>query len=314
MGTRALSKFVLLSAIYTLFHSSPLCAQIPRRLQQCLPYPTLAQEINDMDEEVEAKIHANVPKVVVDNIRLRTSAHLPNSTREQLVASLKHREFDDDYNWLDSVRDIVRSSWMDLGYYSAKVTANAKHIGGDAEHQHFSLTVRVHEGPQYRLGNIRFRDADSPAAPTVFPSEKLRKLVPQQDGEIFNVRRIREGVDALTKLFGSEGYIDFTATPEMDADPRRQRISIVMELQEGPQFRVGKMKVLGLEPSTENLLKSKLKPGDLFNFQVVDDFYKENKALLPADASTVDDQLQLDARKGTVDLLLDFRSCPQFQN
>jgi hypothetical protein len=41
--------------------------------------------------------------------------------------------------------------------------------------------------------------------------------------------------------------------------------------------------VFGLDPKMELLFKSKLKTGDIFNSQVVEDFLRQNAAVLPPD-------------------------------
>jgi outer membrane protein assembly factor BamA len=46
----------------------------------------------------------------------------------------------------------------------------------------------------------------------------LRKLVPLEEGDIFNVTKIRESLDAMKKLYSSFEYINFAATPITDVD------------------------------------------------------------------------------------------------
>ncbi len=84
----------------------------------------------------------------------------------------------------------------------------------------------------------------------------------------------------------------------------------MLDLDEQKQFRVGKVEILGLEPTTESILRSKLKPGDIFNYQVIDAFLKENKSALPPDASPKEIERHHDVQNGTVDLVFDFRTCP----
>ena len=67
MSPSKVLKFSLLAVTYTLFFSPPIGAQLPRRLKRCLPYPTLADEIREMKEEVEAKtLH---PRVIIDAVK-----------------------------------------------------------------------------------------------------------------------------------------------------------------------------------------------------------------------------------------------------
>ncbi|HLB88357.1 MAG TPA: POTRA domain-containing protein [Terriglobales bacterium] len=299
MGRRTARQFVLLGVIYTLFCSPPICAQFPQRLKRCSPYPTLAEEISAIRAETPH------PKVIIDTVRFEGATHLPDSVLEQLIASVKQQEFEADSDWIGELEEVgIRGTWQQQGYFHAKVTAKVQPVGGDSTHERFSVTVHVDEGPQYRLGDIRF------VGETVFPPEELRKLIPLREGELFNVAKIRDGIEALRKMYRSKGYIDFVAGPETEVDDVRQCISLVMEVQEGPRFRVRRVEVIGLDPRMETLLRSKLKSGEPFNPELVDDFYKENKSVLPPEVSPQDMEVYRNVRNSMVDLVFDFWTCP----
>jgi hypothetical protein len=51
-------RIVLPGVVVTLLHLSPTCAQLPPRLERCLPNPTYAHEVRDMDEEAAAQMEA----------------------------------------------------------------------------------------------------------------------------------------------------------------------------------------------------------------------------------------------------------------
>lgn len=311
MDRRTVLPFVLLGVIHVLLCCSPISAQIPQRLERCLPYPTLAEEIKDMQDEITAK-EGKPPqrKVVIDAVKFDGPIHLPDSVREQLISELKQQEFDEDRDWLRVIQEVpIRGAWQNQGYFKVASTAEAQVISDDSNIQHVSVTVHVDEGLQYRLGELTLREASDPAKPLSFSVEELRKLISLREGDLFSAEKIRECFEALKKFYGSNGYVDFTASPFEDIDDATQRISLVLDLDEQKQFRVGKVEALGLYRATESILRSKLKPGDIFNDQVIKDFLEENKSALPADASTRDVKLQLDVRNGTVDVVFDFRTC-----
>lgn len=315
MGMQVASRFFLRAVVCVVFSCPAIHAQIPHRLERCLPYPSFAEEIEEANQEAGQK--APKPRVVIiEDAEFEGPIHLSEAGREKLIADLRQHRPPADSKWIEAVEEVgVRGAWQDEGYFRANGRVKARVLYADAEAQHVSLTIAVDEGLQYRLNDIRFREAD-PRDPELFPTAELRKLIPLNDGELFNVERIREGLDALRKFYGSKGYIDFTAEPLMDFDDVRQRVSLVLNLDEQKQFRVGKIEILGLDPKTEALLRSKLKPGDVFNFQIVEDFYKDNKTLLPPDASPADDEVvrKRNVIEGTVDLVFDFRTCPSPQD
>jgi outer membrane protein assembly factor BamA len=319
MWRRGYLLFTLACIVCVLLCGSPISAQLSRRLDRCLPYPTLADEIDDMREEVRAKIAATagapaVPRtVVIDDVKFDGPTHLPDATRERLVAELKLRTFEADSGWLEEVQAVsIRSAWLDAGFFKVAPTATVQVIGTDPAVQHVWLMVHLDEGLQYRLGDVGFRSSD-PTAPLVFSNEELRKLLQMREGDLLSADKIREALDAMRRLYGSHGFIDFVATPITYIDDERARVSLMIEVDQQKQFRFGKIEAFGLDPQAENLLKSTLKAGDICNIQLIKDFLTDNKSSLPPDVSFEDIEFHSDVRDGTVDLRFNFQTCPQLQ-
>lgn len=300
--------------LYRLLFASPICAQLPRSLERCLPYPTLAQEIQDMRAEVEFKTRVAHPKIVINDVRFDSSPHLSAAVREHLIASLKLREFDDDTRWVyDLEMTNFRGAWQDQGYFNVKVSVKPKLLRRDSAGIHVSLAVHAEEALQYKLGKIELRYAGTPDPGADLPApDELRKLIPLRDGEILNAEKIRQGLEEIRKLFGSKGYIDFTPEPLFDVNNAKRSISLVVELDTQQQYRVGDVRIFGLNPKLESILRSKLKQGEPFNNQPVWEFYEEYKSVLPPNPS-FDAQLFRDMKNGTISMIFDFRTCAQIE-
>jgi outer membrane protein assembly factor BamA len=318
MWQRRYLLFALACMTYVLLRSPRSSAQISRRLDRCLPYPSLADEINGMRDEVHAKIDANAaPKtaqltVVIDEVKFDGPTHLPGSAQEQLFAELKQGTFKADSRWLEETQWSIRGAWAGEGYYKAEPSARAVVISTDETVQHILLTVHVDEGLQYRLGNIQFRTSDLDD-PLIFSSDELRKLVHLQEGDILRAKEIREALDAMKGLYGFHGYIDVVFTPLMEFDDERSRVSLVLAVDQQKQFRLGKVEIFGPDPQTENLLQSMLRPGDVYQYQIVENFLKEHKSSLPPDVSLEDIDFHRNVKNGTVDIRFNFQTCDQLQ-
>src|SRR5260370_17718731 len=82
--------------------SLPVRAQLPPRLERCLPYPTLADEIRDMtatgaEETVKAK-------ATVDDVRIEGATYLPSHVQRQLTISIFETDFvGESANWLGAL-------------------------------------------------------------------------------------------------------------------------------------------------------------------------------------------------------------------
>ena len=256
------------------------------------------------------------PKVIVDSVVFDGPTSLPASIQEQLVADLKeHAALSSGSEWLEDWNEAaVRGAWQDQGFFKMTSTAKAQIVSSDASEQHVSVIVHVDEGMRYRLRDIRFRKSSdgwsSGNEVLAFPPEELRKRVPLTEGELFRANQIREGLDSLKKLYGSYGYLNFVTVPITEVDDRNGMISLILELDEGKQFRVRTVEVQGLDPQTKGALKWRLQPGDLFNYEFFKDFFTDNENILPSGASPLNAELSKNEKSGTVDIKFVFPSCP----
>jgi outer membrane protein assembly factor BamA len=233
--------------------------------------------------------------------------HLPPADVAQIITEANQNKLNaDDSNWIEEFADIgLRGAWMNHGFYNVKVSAEARSLGGNSSNERFLVTVHLNEGLQYRLGDIRF------VGDTRISEAELRPVVPIRSGELFDVSLVRAAIQALSKLYSSRGYIDFTAVPDAEIDDNLQRISLAFQLDPQKQFRVGKVEIVALDPRLEARLRGLVRPGEIYNSEAVADFFKENKSVLPSGLSLTDDiHVLRNVKAGIVDLTFDFRTCP----
>src|SRR5215467_7883147 len=101
--------------------TSASLAQMPRRLEDCLPIPTLAQELRQMRAEREA---SEPPKrrIIVQRLLFKGPTTLPPSERRLISASMMKRSFiDNQYDWTDELLERIRDQWQQRGYFKAVV-------------------------------------------------------------------------------------------------------------------------------------------------------------------------------------------------
>src|SRR5579862_348351 len=251
--TRRFTSFLLwLGLIYVLACPSPLRGQSTTSPAPCTsPTSTTHENAEPTGEKVPQKI-------IVDNVVFEGSLSLPVSIRDQVIADLMQKRYTVDTQVLEEWNEVsVRSAWTDEGFFEMMSTLKTQIIFGDATERHVSVLVHIDEGIQYRLKDIRFRkyddgddsvrsdsddavDTGKPAlrrkapddaghlasAELAFPPEELRTLVPLNDGDLLSTKQIKEGLDALKRLYGSHGYINCVAIPLTEADDSNGTISL----------------------------------------------------------------------------------------
>jgi outer membrane protein assembly factor BamA len=312
-------RFVLIAGACSVFSSPSVRAQLPPRLERCLPYPTLAQEIDVMRQHTELRIAVSAPRIVFVSVDFQGETRLPQTLQTQLTTSLKRRRAQfygfDPAPLLDEFQEVaVRGALRERGYFNAQVDAEFHLLGADPRERRYSVTFRVTDGLQYRLGDVLVKNTSEPTFPTVFPPAQLRKLVPLRRGEPFNVSKIRDGLETIMSLYGSRGYLDATVAPDTIVDDDQAVISLILNVDEQTQYRIGEVNVFTSNPRVETLLRELLKPGEVFNPKVVDHFMVQYKSILPVGVSKDDVRMSKDVKNGKIDISLDFWACPLVQN
>lgn len=256
------------------------------------------------------------PKVVIDAVELKGTL-LPEAAQERLVTSLKQHEYEEDSDWVKdleiTVADAESEGWPDRenqGYLGFSVSAEWKPLRREQGMLHVLVTVCVNEGQQKRLDKIEFRYVKEQSVPPVFNSNDLRELIPLEDGEIYNRDKYWAGLSAMKRAYSDRGFIDFNVMPTMELDQVNQTVSLVMDVNEGPQYRWGNVRVIGLDPNLETILRSKVTAGSPASPKPIRDFYQEYKSLLPVGASPESVKWQSDAKRAIVDLTFDFSTPP----
>ncbi len=94
-----------------------------------------------------------------------------------------------------------------------------------------AVSLQVHEGQQYRLGGITFKNNRA-----IRSEQVLRSLFAIKDGDVFNVAQVSEGLEKLNAAYRQFGYINFTSVPDTRFNEEDQTISLDVDLDEGKQF------------------------------------------------------------------------------
>jgi len=306
-----------LLSVALLFVAYIPCAfgQLPKRLEKCLPYPTLAQEIREMQPE-PARVRVHVIRVEFDS-----NDGIPADAQQEISTELQGHLFqpEADSAYLKDLADEIAEVWggealRKRGYFKTTATAKLTALQREGEDISVVVTIEATPGPQYRTGDIRIESGD-PDRPLTMSPEILRGLIPLQRGELFSTERVRTGLENLGRVYGREGYLDMAFEPEIQVDDERGTIDLVIKIDQQLQYRVGSIEFLGVDSMTrEKLSESLPKPGEVFDTGKLNEFFRVNRAILPSDASRDDVSVRRDLKARTVAISFDFRTCPSTSN
>lgn len=268
------------------------------------PLPLCAQGITP-DTACSSPVEPTAAKFRIAQVTFLGSLSAP---AQQQVANVVKRDAKGSTvnDATDSAVEVARASLQDRGYFKAIADSEGATINSFPPHS-IAVTIRVQEGTRYRLGAITFRN--NRAAANVVA---LRNLFPIKDGEIFSRAKIGTGIENLRSSYTELGYIDFTSIPNTTFDEDKKLVSLDVDIDEGKQFLLRNLSILGVSQSTQQqlLLDSPLRVGQIYNSRLLQLLIERHPSIFRF-ASDDPNRIwrNLDERSGTVAITLDARDC-----
>jgi outer membrane protein insertion porin family len=141
---------------------------------------------------------------------------------------------------------LIRSLLADKGFQLRSIEHSVVPIEGrPGEHR---LVIHVEEGPRVALADIEFRGNQ------IFADDRLRSVLrTKREGFFwfrsgtFDEERLRRDLrEQLPAFYGEHGYIDFAVLGDrIEIDDETGKGRLIIEVQEGPQYRLASFEVRG---------------------------------------------------------------------
>ena len=170
------------------------------------------------------------------------------------------------YNPVDVQRAVekLKDFYEDEGYFEVQLTPNVEKFP-DAD---VRVVFNIVEGRQIKIDRIRFKGNKG------LTDRELKGALATQERQYFILRgkvqrqRLEEDVERIIQLYNDHGYIQARVeSTDVAVDREKARVTVTFTLVEGPQFKVGTIKLAGItllpEPEVQRQLK--LKSGDVFS-------------------------------------------------
>ncbi len=92
------------------------------------------------------------------------------------------------------------------------------------------------------------------------------------NGDVFSINKLRDGIKNLTKLYGDFGYIDFVPEPEVDIVPGTDTVDLTLTADEGKQFFVRRIEFTGNTTTRDKVIRRELllDEGDIYSARLWD--------------------------------------------
>lgn len=184
------------------------------------------------------------------------------------------------YNPVDVQRAVekLRDFYEDEGYFEVQITPNVeKFADGDVR-----VVFSIAEGRQIKIDKIVIEG-------NVGLSEKvIKEAMTTRERQYFILRgkvqrqRLDEDIERIIVLYNDHGYVQARVeSTDIKVDRERALVTVTLTVVEGPQFRIGEVKVTGITllPEKEIMRQTDFKRGDVFNRSAIRESVKAIEAL-----------------------------------
>ncbi len=172
----------------------------------------------------------------------------------------------------DEDAERVTAFYRDHGYIFARVGQPQLEVlsdSADKKTRNVLLRIPVDEGSPYTVGKFDF------AGNTIVASDKLRPLFKIKEGEVYSEKKVRKGFEKAKELYGSAGYMEFVALPDLNArcfdettmkpDPncppgaKADVVDVTLRVQEGAQYFVNRLTFTGNTTTRDEVVRRELR-------------------------------------------------------
>ncbi len=262
------------------------------------------------------------PKVKIGTIRFTGNTVFSD---QKLVRSMKysrpagappffywfHKTYDKDKILADMELN-VRAMYQDNGYFYVVLKEPITKMV-DTKHRwpfffyswgrgkRVDVTIPVEEGEQYRLGRFVIRGNK------LFKQEQLAPVLKLKTGDIFNLGRVRKSIENFQKLYGAYGYINFTATPDIEPDNKKKVINLALDFEEEKQYFVHRIEFSGNTKTRDKVIRRELlvDEGNIFSSELWDlSVLRVNQLGFFDQIKKEDYDIQQNKKDATVDVLV----------
>jgi outer membrane protein assembly factor BamA len=209
--------------------------------------------------------------------------------------------------------EAIRPVYLRKGCLHVKLGPPEIRLTGDPNKklpEEIPVFVPIDQGPVYHWKEVHWTGNATVSEFT------LSGVLGLKAGDVADGMQIEAGWDRVREELGQHGYLDAKVDPAASFDESAHTVSYSVSIQEGRQYRFGKMVLTGLSPAAERKLHGAwpIAQGDIFDKakyeEVLTKLQLHEEQIfgdLPLHYETVGHWLQPDSSNGTVDVLLDFK-------
>jgi len=123
------------------------------------------------------------------------------------------------------------------------------------------ITISISEGDQFEVSSV------AAANNKVFSDEAIKERITMVPGKPFSKETLRKDIFSISELYSENGYALITVIPDITPDETKKSVDVVLKIDEGDKYRVGRIEISGNTKTRDNVIRRevRLDEGDTFN-------------------------------------------------
>ncbi len=154
----------------------------------------------------------------------------------------------------------IRYIYLDRGYWKAHVDRPDIVISPDR--RHIAITIRIHEGSQYKAGTIHF------AGDLIFSKSELKEDLETSESDVFSYGKLQRDIQRIQRKYGDKGYAFVNVMPKFFIPPGEDRtVHVLFEIQKGKEVKIRKIAIFGNHYTRDKVIRREVRifEGELYN-------------------------------------------------
>jgi len=159
--------------------------------------------------------------------------------------------------------DRIKAFYLDNGYLDIKV--GEPEIRVVEAKRTLEISIRVEEGPRYRVGEVRV------TGNTVFSTEEVLKPLQIARQGIFSREVLQRDMLTLTDRYSERGYLFADIAPTINTDRESHIVDVGLEISEGKQAFLERIEISGNTKTRDKVIRREIPliEGDLYNSRLL---------------------------------------------
>ena len=158
---------------------------------------------------------------------------------------------------LEQDKLVVVNYLQNMGYADARVNIEVKE---DANGR-LEIYINAIKGELFHFGEIDVQGNE------LFEEVQVKKAMYIKNGSLFSPEKLRDSIQNIKDLYGKDGHIETKIDYTLHLMPNEPVYNVDIQIEEGKQFRIGMIRVLGNVSTNKNVIlrESLLIPGEVFD-------------------------------------------------